>query len=300
MIKPILLGNQFLDDIKKHPKETGNFNLWWLGQSGYLIQWNRETGNSITSRHLLIDPYLSNSLTRKYADTDKPHIRMTEKVINPNQLDFIDVVTSSHNHTDHLDADTLIPLMSVNPKLKVVVPEANRDFAADRLQVDAESLIGSDAGKRVTIAGIEINGVPAAHETLEIDANGQHKFLGYVFQFGEWTIYHSGDTILYDGMVPQLKKWEIDLAILPINGADPSRQVSGNLDGSQAVWLAQQIGAKLVIPCHYEMFEFNTVSPNLFVIEAKKQRQNYCLLKCGERFSSKKIHSNSQNDEGEN
>jgi len=300
MIKPILLGNQFLDDIKKHPKEAGNFNLWWLGQSGYLIQWNRETGNSITSRHLLIDPYLSNSLTRKYADTDKPHIRMTEKVINPNQLDFIDVVTSSHNHTDHLDANTLIPLMNVNPKLKVVVPEANRDFAADRLQVDAESLIGSDAGRRVTIAGIEINGVPAAHETREIDANGQHKFLGYVFQFGEWTIYHSGDTILYDGMVPQLKKWEIDLAILPINGADPSRQVSGNLDGSQAVWLAQQIGAKLVIPCHYEMFEFNTVSPNLFVVEAKKQRQNYCLLKCGERFSSKKIRSNSQNDEGEN
>ena len=239
-------------------------------------------------------------MTRKYADTDKPHIRMTEKVINPNRLDFIDVATSSHNHTDHLDADTLIPLMSVNPKLKVVVPEANRDFAADRLQVDAESLIGSDAGKSVTIAGIEINGVPAAHETLEIDADGQHQFLGYVFQFGEWKIYHSGDTILYDGMVPQLKKWEIDLAILPINGADPSRQVSGNLDGSQAVWLAQQIGAKLVIPCHYEMFEFNTVSPNLFVIEAKKQRQNYCLLKCGERFSSKKIHRNSQNDEGEN
>jgi len=56
----------------------------------------------------------------------------------------------------------------------------------------------------------------------------------------------------------------------------------------------------LVIPCHYEMFEFNTVSPNLFVVEAKKQRQNYCLLKCGERFSSKKIRSNSQNDEGEN
>jgi L-ascorbate metabolism protein UlaG (beta-lactamase superfamily) len=240
-------------------------------------------------------------LTKKYADTDKPHIRMTEMVINPNQLDFIDVATSSHNHTDHLDAETLIPLMSVNPKLKIVVPEANRDFAADRLQVDAESLIGSDAGKSVTIADIEINGVPAAHETLEINADGQHKFLGYVFQFGEWTIYHSGDTMLYGGMVIQFKRWEIDLAILPINGSDPSRRVSGNLSGSQAVWLAQQIGAKLVIPCHYEMFEFNTVSPDQFVAEAKKQGQNYCLLKCGERFSSTgNEFSNSRNDGGEN
>jgi len=301
MTKPILQGNQFLANVKEYPKENGHFNLWWLGQSGYLIQWNRANGNSIISRHLLIDPYLSNSLTKKYADTDKPHIRMTETVINPNQLDFIDVATSSHNHTDHLDAETLIPLMSVNPKLKIVVPGANRDFAADRLQVDAESLIGSDAGKSMTIADIEINGVPAAHETLEIDADGQHKFLGYVFQFGEWTIYHSGDTMLYGGMVTQFKRWEIDLAILPINGSDPSRRVSGNLSGSQAVWLAQQIGAKLVIPCHYEMFEFNTVSPDQFVAEAKKQGQNYCLLKCGERFSSKGSEfSNSRNDGGEN
>ena len=295
MIKPVLMDNQFLASIKESPRENGHFNLWWLGQSGYLIQWNRATGNSTSSRHLLIDPYLSNSLTRKYADTDKPHIRMTEIIIDPTQLDFVDVVTSSHNHTDHLDADTLIPLMDLNQKMKIVVPAANRNFAADRLQVDTKQLIGSDAGKSMTIADIVINGVPAAHETLETDANGRHHFLGYVFQFGEWTIYHSGDTMLYDGMVTQLKRWEIDLAILPINGADPSRQVSGNLDGSQAVWLAQQIGAKLVIPCHYEMFEFNTVSQDLFLAEAKEQKQNYCLLKCGERFSSKgKTHRNSQ------
>jgi L-ascorbate metabolism protein UlaG (beta-lactamase superfamily) len=27
----------------------------------------------------------------------------------PERLDFMDVVTSSHNHTDHLDVETLIP-----------------------------------------------------------------------------------------------------------------------------------------------------------------------------------------------
>ena len=57
------------------------------------MQWN--------DHHLLLDPYLSDSLTRKYAATDKPHVRMTELVIDPARLDFIDAVTSSHNHTDH-------------------------------------------------------------------------------------------------------------------------------------------------------------------------------------------------------
>ena len=55
-------------------------------------------------------PYLSDSLTAKYAGTDKPHVRMTERAIDPARLDFIDVVTSSHNHTDHLDHETLWPL----------------------------------------------------------------------------------------------------------------------------------------------------------------------------------------------
>ena len=45
---------------------------------------------------MLFDPYLSDSLTAKYADTDKPHVRITERVIDPESLDFIDVATSSH------------------------------------------------------------------------------------------------------------------------------------------------------------------------------------------------------------
>ena len=48
---------------------------------------------------LLLDPYLSDSLTQKYTATDKPHVCMTARVVAPERLDFIDLVTSSHNHT---------------------------------------------------------------------------------------------------------------------------------------------------------------------------------------------------------
>ena len=57
---------------------------------------------------IAIDPYLSDSLTHKYATTNKPHVRMTARVVDPALLAMVSVVTSSHNHTDHLDAETIV------------------------------------------------------------------------------------------------------------------------------------------------------------------------------------------------
>ena len=279
MIKPLQSNDQFLADVVRARHDTRAFHLWWLGQSGYLVQWQ--------GQHLLLDPYLSDSLTQKYATTDKPHVRMTERVIAPEQLDFINVVTSSHNHTDHLDAETLIPLMQVNPALKLVIPEANRAFVADRLTIDPALPIGLDDGVSTTVGAFRFTGVPAAHETLEQDEMGRHKYLGYIIQFGQWTLYHSGDTIWYDSMVEKLRPWSIDVACLPINGRAPERRVAGNLDGPEAAQLAKRIGARLVIPGHYEMFEFNTTSPDQFSAEAARLGQRYCVLRAGERWSSR-------------
>ena len=122
MKKPLLQNEALLADVKEARQHRNGFHLWWLGQSGFLLQWQNQ--------HLLLDPYLSDSLTAKYANTEKAHVRMTERVIAPERLDFIDVVTSSHNHTDHLDPDTLGPLFTVNPRMELVIPEANREAAA--------------------------------------------------------------------------------------------------------------------------------------------------------------------------
>lgn len=278
MIQPLQSDEEFLADVAQARRQPHILHLWWLGQSGYLVQWQ--------GQHLLLDPYLSDSLTRKYAATDKPHIRMTARVIAPEKLDFIDVVTSSHNHTDHLDTETLMPLLRANPALQMVIPEANRAFVADRLGIDPAQPIGVDAGGLALVGAFRFYGVPAAHEQIEQDAAGHHKYLGYVVQVGPWTIYHSGDTVLYEGMVEQLRHWSIDVALLPINGRAPERRVAGNLDGPEAAQLAKAIGAKIVIPCHYEMFEFNTASPADFVAAAERIDQPYCVLRAGERWHS--------------
>jgi L-ascorbate metabolism protein UlaG (beta-lactamase superfamily) len=276
MIVPALSHDDLLANIQQANTTNEGVRLWWLGQSGFLVQWNK--------RHLLFDPYLSDSLTMKYATTDRPHVRMTELVIEPSRLDVVDVVTSSHNHTDHLDGETLIPLLQANPNVTIVVAAANRQFAAERLHLQPKRLTSVDDGGSIAAAGFRIHAVPAAHETVERDAQGRCRFVGYVAEFGNWTIYHSGDTMLYDEMVERLGKWNIDIAILPINGRSPERRVAGNLWGREAAQLAKALGARIVIPCHYDMFEFNTESPDEFIAECERIDQPFRVLQCGERF----------------
>ena len=258
-------------DDEKH------FHLWWLGQSGFLLQWK--------GKRILIDPYLSDSLTKKYLTTDKPHTRISELVIRPELLKNILAVTSSHNHTDHLDAETLIPVLKNNSGIQFIIPEANRNFVAERVKCENDFPIGLNDGKSVTVDGFTFHGIPAEHNEIDRDENGNCKYMGYVIEFGQYKIYHSGDTIWFDGMVDLLKPFNVDVALLPINGNKPERKVAGNLDCKKAAELGKAINAKLMIPCHYDMFEFNTADVNEFVAEAKKINQPYAVLKGGEKIS---------------
>lgn len=283
MIKPVLQDDDFLADVGAVSRSGDEFHVWWLGQSGFLLAWR--------GHFLALDPYLSDSLTKKYAQTDKPHVRMTERVVDPRRLDFVSVVTSSHNHTDHLDAETLCPMLQANPGMRLVVPEANRAFAAQRVGMPEETLIGVRAGGSVSVGGFELIGVPAAHEDLARDAAGNHSYLGYVVRFGPWNLYHSGDTLRYPGLEDLLRPWKIDLALLPINGRAPERRVAGNLNGPEAAQLASDMGARCVIPCHYELFEFNTANPEEFVLSCGRLRQRFEILRAGQHWSSSALEN---------
>ncbi|MEJ7643629.1 MAG: MBL fold metallo-hydrolase [Chryseolinea sp.] len=271
-------------DSYKSQVNPDKFDVWWLGQSGFLIQWNQQC--------LLLDPYLSDSLTKKYASTEKPHVRMSELVITPQLLNQIDVVTSSHNHTDHLDAETLKPILTANPSIDFVIPEANREFVCERVGCAPDFPIGLSDGQKVKVKSFALHGVPAAHNLVERNKKGQCKFMGYIAEFGKWRIYHSGDTMWYDNIVDVLKPFDIDIAFLPINGNDPSRGVAGNLSSTEAARLGKAIGARLVIPHHYDMFEFNTTDPEEFVKAAQDMNQPQKVLKHGEHLSFPSLTAN--------
>lgn len=276
MKRPFLQDETLLADIAARRMSAGA-RLWWLGQSGFLLHHAGE--------FLCIDPYLSDSLTEKYAESDKPHVRISARVVSPSALSMVNTVTSSHNHTDHLDAATIGPMRKANPNLTIVVPEANRAFAAERLGVAARSLECLDDGESIRLGRFRITAIASAHEELETDPSGRHRFLGYIIEAGMSLIYHSGDCVPYPGLLDRIRRFKDLVMLLPINGRLPERRVAGNFWGKEAAQLAKDARARLVIPCHYDMFEFNTVSPGEFVAECERLSQPYRVLRLGEGIS---------------
>jgi L-ascorbate metabolism protein UlaG (beta-lactamase superfamily) len=264
LIEPARADDAFLADVAAVGDEE--VNLWWLGQSGFLV------GHG--GRRLLLDPYLSDSLTRKYAGTDKPHVRMTSRVVDPARLDFVDVVTASHAHTDHLDPETLAPICAAGAVL--VCPAEIAELARERSGVDPVTVRD---GESVSVGPFELARVPAAHEEPTDDV------CGFVVTVGPHRVYHAGDTVWHDGIVERVGSMEVSAALLPINGRAAERRVAGNLDGVEAARLARELGAGLAVPMHYDLFEFNTASPDAFVRECERLGQPYRVLSAGERLT---------------
>jgi L-ascorbate metabolism protein UlaG (beta-lactamase superfamily) len=242
VIEPALADEAFLTDVA-----AADDALWWLGQSGFMIK--------RSGRFLLVDPYLSDSLTAKYAATETPHVRMTRRVVAPDRLDFVDVVLATHGHTDHLDPETLRHVGGA-----LVAPAGITKLVRER---SGRALVPLSEGESVEVAGFSIAAVPARHP-------GDH-CVGYVI---DGRIYHSGDTEPIDPPA-----YDVDLALVPINGK------LGNLDGEEAARLAHSMRAGLAVPMHYEQFEFNTASPETFTRECERLGQPYRVLRGGERLN---------------
>ena len=285
MIEPSQKGDLLIEDMVGVEGGEDCFHVWWLGQSGFLLKWNGD--------FLLFDPYLSDSLSRKYEGTDKPHVRMSELVVDPARLVFVKSITSSHNHTDHLDRETLCAISEASGGVSLVLPEANIGFAKERLIGGAIDYVGINELSLTRIGPWRIEGVAAAHNEVERDEEGRCVFLGFQVTFGGFRVYHSGDTLWHDELVGQLRGGPPDLALLPINGNKPERRVAGNLNGQEAAELAHTIGARVVVPCHYDMFTFNTEEPDEFISFCERLGQSYRVMKGGERLTIHRVKAES-------
>lgn len=282
MIVPVLKDDALLADISAVPAAADDLHLWWLGQSGFLLKWRGE--------HVLFDPYLSDSLTRKYAGTDREHIRMTARCIAPERLDFVTFALASHLHTDHCDAETLVPLAQAvrrrGSTLRLLLPRAGLTVAQTRLEGAPIEYRPIDAGEEMAVGGFRLRAIAAAHPTIERDDRGCYRFLGFLLRAGPWTIYHSGDTLWHDELTGSVMAGAPDIALLPINGNRPECGVAGNLNGTEAAALAKAVGASVAIPQHYDMFTFNTESPEEFARAAGRLGQPFQILRGGEHWTS--------------
>ena len=121
----------------------------------------------------------------------------------------------------------------------------------------------------------------AAHEDIETDADGHHRFLGLAITLGGATILHTGDTVPFAGQADEVRALAPDVILAPVNGRDAKRRdagVPGNMTATEALDLAEAAGVADVVAHHFGMFAFNTVARADIVAIARSRRSPYLHL----------------------
>jgi L-ascorbate 6-phosphate lactonase len=236
---------------------AGSVALWWLGQAGFVVRSATMT--------ILIDPFLTQIEGRTVAPP-----------FAPEDCPPVDLILYTHEHLDHLDVPALKILAKNSGHPRIIAPLPILDQLL-RAGVDQERLQGVQPGEELQIGEAKIYPLASFHGLTfppvvysfgkEI-SDGLYRYLGYVVELNGVRLYHAGDTLIFDGLIEQLKGFNLDLALLPINGRSYFREqqnLIGNLDEREAADLAAAAGIKAVIPAHYEIFATNVGRPGFFV-----------------------------------
>jgi L-ascorbate metabolism protein UlaG (beta-lactamase superfamily) len=273
-LNPILTEefNESLADRLAKPTEA--LSLYWLGQAGFVL--------NTVNWQLLIDPYLSDFLARKYAGMPLGHIRLMKPPVRPADISTLDFVLCSHRHGDHMDPETIGCLAEKQSECRFVIPAPDRDYALS-LGIAPDRLISAVAEEEITLsADLRVLPLPAAHEEFKQDAKGRHHYLGYMLSAANHRIYHSGDSIPFLGLASLLRGLDCEVALLPVNGRDNFRKsqgIPGNFTLDEAVRLCAEAEIPAMIAHHYGMFEFNTVPANSIDQAASKLSELIQLIR---------------------
>ncbi len=244
-------------EIAEAEVPTDGVAIWWLGQASFVV---RAAGQTV-----YFDPFLGPNPDR-----------LVQPPFSPHAAPPAGLVLVTHEHIDHLDPPSVRGLAETNREAKFVAPAPILDQMA-RAGVPEDRLTGAQPGDELEFGPAKVLPVPAMHGISSPPAEysfgreesgGQYRFLGYVLELATVRVYHGGDTIAYDGMIETVGALQPDVAILPINGRSYFREqrgIIGNLNEHEAAEVAAGIGAKLLIPAHYEMFAANLGSPAALV-----------------------------------
>jgi L-ascorbate metabolism protein UlaG (beta-lactamase superfamily) len=173
---------------------------------------------------VLIDPFLTGNpkAAVEHTDVEPTHILLT------------------HGHADHI-GDTVEIAKRTGATVVAIVELANEVSASG-----VEDVFDPNLGGTVELPGGWVRLVPAWHTA--VSPNGTpHTPAGLVISLGDTVVYHLGDTALFSDLALPGRRDDLDVALMNVGG-------HYTMDRHDAVVAAELVGAKTVIPCHYDTF----------------------------------------------
>lgn len=222
--------------------------LRFLGQSAFSLS---DDGTTV-----LTDPFL----------TGNPRAAVSADELDPQ------AILLTHGHGDHL-GDT-VPIAKRAGATVVAIVELANEIAAQGVDVRDPNLGGT-----VTFEWGSVKMVPAFHTAVSPSGTA-HIAAGLLIDFKGTTIYHVGDTCLFSDLALVGRGREIDVALVPIGG-------HYTMDRHDAVEAVKLIGAKTVIPIHYNTFPPIEADAQAFKADVEAQTSSQVVvLEPGETWTA--------------
>lgn len=229
----------------------------FAGQAGFIIE-------TPDGKRIGIDLYLSNCCERYFGFK-----RLMPYIFNPLELD-LDLLVATHAHYDHFDPDS-VPLIMSNNKTELVCA-LDVKTEVQRLGLEKSHISYLNEGNEFKNDFVKITAMPCDHGSETPYA------IGLLIEVCGKRIYVAGDTCFKEDYFNNTLLHNIDLFIMPINGA------FGNMNEAEGAKAASIIRAKLCIPCHFWNFAEHGGNPDLFAKEMKEKYPdvNYKIMQPGE------------------
>jgi len=213
--------------------------LTWLGHASFLINLGGKT--------ILTDPFLS-----EYATGAPPFgpRRATPPALSAEELPQIDILVVSHNHYDHLDAET-VEALPRKDNIHVIVPLGMGAFFKERGYTLVTEL---DWYASTEVEGVLVTAIPAIHHSGRgLFDHNETLWASYVFKHNAKQIFFSSDTA-YGAVYPEIgrKIGPVDYALVPIGVYEPrERMKSHHVNPAEALRIGQDLHAKTIIASNW-------------------------------------------------